>query len=135
MKRILVIGHRGMLGHDLVSVLGKKFAVEEGLDQVDVCNADSLRRCMNGHRPDVVVNAAAYTDVDGAESDSERVFEVNALGAKNVALAAKETGAKSVYYSTDYVFNGAKDKPYVEEDEPNPLVVRRLGRCTLRRRR
>jgi len=120
----LIIGCRGMLGRDLMKVLAEKFDVNGvDIDEVDIRNADSVRNCLREHEPEVVINSAAYTDVDGAESDPEAAFETNVGGAKNVAIAAKEIQAKSVYFSTDYIFDGSKGKPYVEDDEPNPRGV------------
>ena len=123
-KSILVIGHKGMLGTDLVEVLGKKCVVScADIEEVDIRDIAGVRRCIEGNRPEIVINAAAYTDVDGAENDREKVFAVNGLGAKNVALVARKIGAASIYFSTDYVFDGTKREPYVEDDPPNPQGI------------
>ncbi len=76
---------------------------------------------MRGFGPDIVLHTAAYTDVDGAESDEETAFAVNALGTRHVIEAVRGTKAHVVYFSTDYVFDGTKGSPYVEGDEPRPL--------------
>jgi len=116
-KSVLVIGHRGMLGTDLMEIFGKKCVLScADIAEVDIRDISSVRRCIEGNRPEIVINAAAYTDVDGAENNRERAFAVNGLGAKNVALVAREIGAASIYFSTDYVFDGTKREPYVEDD-------------------
>ena len=123
-KSVLVIGHRGMLGTDLMEIFGKKCVLScADIAEVDIRDISSVRRCIEGNRPEIVINAAAYTDVDGAENNRERAFAVNGLGAKNVALVAREIGAASIYFSTDYVFDGTKREPYVEDDPPNPLGI------------
>jgi dTDP-4-dehydrorhamnose reductase len=94
-----------------------------GLDRsrMDVADAESVRRQIDRERPDMVVNCAAWTDVDGAESAEEQAFAVNGTGAGNLAAAARGVGAAIVYVSTDYVFDGEKGSPYVESDQPAPL--------------
>jgi dTDP-4-dehydrorhamnose reductase len=90
---------------------------------LDVTDAAAAASAIAAARADAVVNCAAYTDVDGAESDLEQAMKVNAEGAAAVAAAAEAAGATVVYPSTDYVFDGAKLAPYVESDEPRPLSV------------
>ena len=112
-----------MLGRDLVRAAeftNHEVTAASRLD-VDVTDRAAVDRAVRRARPDVVVNCAAYTDVDGAESDPESAMRVNAEGARNVAAAAAEQGAAALYVSTDFVFDGRKDSPYVESDEPNPL--------------
>ena len=114
-----------MLGHDVVRAA--EFVNHEvvGLTRTDLDVTDrlALERCLLEERPDAVVNCAAYTDVDGAEDDLDSAMDVNADGAANVATAAAEIGARVVYPSSDYVFDGSKTEPYVESDEPRPLSV------------
>jgi len=111
-----------MLGSDLVTVLSKEHDVT-GLShqELDVTDEQDVKNCIGFVKPDVVIHAAAYTDVDGCESNRELAFLVNADGAKNVALACKKTSSVMVYISTDYVFGGTKSVPYKEEDETCPL--------------
>ncbi len=130
-----------MLGSDLLKVLslpanlpagrhgrynrhGKEHEVI-GLShqELDVTEKKDVEGCISSVKPDVVVHAAANTNVDGCESNRELAFLVNAEGTKNVALACQETGSVMIYISTDYVFDGAKDTPYTEEDEPHPINV------------
>ncbi|MCX5910162.1 MAG: sugar nucleotide-binding protein, partial [Deltaproteobacteria bacterium] len=74
-------------------------------------------------QPDVVINAAAYTDVDGCESHKEMAFSINAEGTRNIALGCLKTGARMIHLSTDYVFDGSSPIPYREEDPPNPINI------------
>ncbi len=120
--RILVMGHKGMLGSDLVEVLGRGHDVA-GVDvgDFDITSAADCARVVREFRPGTVVNAAAYTDVDGCETNRDACFAVNADGVRNVAEACKAAGAKAVHYSTDYVFDGTKGEPYFEDDPCRPI--------------
>ena len=91
--------------------------------ELDVKDRPAADRLLLEERPDAVINCSAYTDVDGAEDDLDGAMDVNADGAANVAAAAREIGAKVVYPSTDYVFDGFKSEPYVESDAPRPLSI------------
>jgi dTDP-4-dehydrorhamnose reductase len=123
--KILVTGASGMLGSDVVRAA--EFVNHEvvglGHAELDIADRQALERTMLEVRPDAVVNCAAYTDVDGAEDDLEDAMDVNADGAANVAAAAAEIGARVVFPSSDYVFDGSKSEPYVESDEPRPQSV------------
>ena len=132
MNRILVIGARGMLGRDLLRILGSSKEVDSlktfevvgwDIDEIDIRQEGRTHSKIESLRPNLVINLAAYTDVDGCEANREEAFQVNAEGMKHVALAAKACGAKVVYLSTDYVFDGKKNEPYLENDSPNPLNV------------
>ncbi|MEA1935273.1 MAG: dTDP-4-dehydrorhamnose reductase [Thermodesulfobacteriota bacterium] len=124
MMKILVLGHKGMLGSDLVSILSVSHDVTgKDIEDFDISSARDCRDIILESGPDVVVNAAAYTDVDGCESNREECFSVNAEGVKNVALICKERGIKIVHFSTDYVFDGTKGSPYLEDDVCNPINV------------
>jgi len=119
---ILVIGANGMLGRDLMDTLeGDVRGVD--IDDIDITQADSVRRVLLTLKPRVIINAAAYTDVDGCESNRERAIEVNGEGVAWLAMTAGEIGAKLVQISTDYVFDGSKEAPYDEEDLPHPLSM------------
>jgi dTDP-4-dehydrorhamnose reductase len=120
--KVLIAGAAGMLGRDMVLATGNAGhdVVGYGRTEMDVTDADAVRRRMSLERPDMVVNCAAWTDVDGAESAEEAAFAVNGAGAGNVAAAAREVGAAVVYVSTDYVFDGEKGEPYIESDQPAP---------------
>ena len=114
-----------MLGTDFVRAATYWNHDVVGLDlpELDITDADAIWRTCAEHRPDVVVNCAAYTDVDGAEDDLVGASRVNVEGARFVALAAAEVGASVLYPSTDYVFDGLKGAPYVESDATRPLSV------------
>lgn len=120
--RIVVTGGEGQLGRALARRAGDHEVVALGRDAADVC-ALSVRDVITARRPDVVVNAAAMTAVDGCETDPDAAYAVNALGARNVALGATAAGAALVQVSTDYVFDGKKGAAYWEFDAPAPVNV------------
>ena len=113
-----------MLGQDLVAVLEGKHEVL-ALDHraCDVSDEAAVGRVFCEWRPQLVVNCAAYADVDGCEGDPERAFAVNARGAGHVARAAEQVGARVFHISTDYVFNGEKREPYREDDSTDPISI------------
>ncbi len=122
--RVLVLGARGQLGQDCVSVLqGIHEVVACDLPDVDVTNIDSTASCVAETTPDAIVNCAAFTQVDEAESVRQQAHAVNAGGAQCVAELAREHGAYLVHISTDYVFGGQRPppQPYLETDEPGPV--------------
>jgi dTDP-4-dehydrorhamnose reductase len=110
----------GNAGHDIVGF---------GRAELDITDAAGLTKKFDLERPDVVINCAAWTDVDGAEAEEPAAFAVNGTGAGNVAAAAAAVGASVVYVSSDYVFDGAKAAPYVESDQVAPLSA--YGRTKL----
>ena len=123
-RRVLVIGAKGMLGTDLCARLREGFEVlEADIDEVDITDFASTRELVAGISPDEVVNVAAFTDVDGAESKAWLAYEINAEGARNVAKASTSVGSRCTYIGTDFIFDGKKRSPYVEDDAPNPLCV------------
>jgi dTDP-4-dehydrorhamnose reductase len=121
--RLLVTGGAGMLGRavtDAATRLGHDvFSLSRA--ELDITDSDRVRRAVGAARPRAVVNCAAWTDVDGAEEDEARATYVNGRGAGNVARAAAEHGARMVHVSTDYVFDGAKETPWVESDPVGPI--------------
>jgi dTDP-4-dehydrorhamnose reductase len=129
--KLLVTGAAGMFGHDVMLAAGNAGheVVGFGRSELDVTDPAALGKKFDLERPDVVINAAAWTDVDGAESAEQAAFAVNGTGAGNVAAAAARVGASVVYVSTDYVFDGAKGAPYLESDQPAPLSA--YGRTKL----
>ncbi len=129
--KVLVTGAAGMLGRDVVLAAGNAGhdVVGFGRTELDITDAAALERKFEQERPDVVVNCAAWTDVDGAEGAEEAATTVNGAGAGNAATAAAALGASVVQVSTDYVFDGAKGAPYVETDQPAPLSA--YGRSKL----
>ena len=123
-EKLLITGCRGQLGRDLISILSQEYdVIGIDLNDADICDRTAISSVIERIRPHVVLHTAAYTDVDGCESDQERATAVNAVGTRNVALACKEVSAWMIYYSTDYVFDGFNDKPYTEVDKTNPQTV------------
>jgi dTDP-4-dehydrorhamnose reductase len=118
--RWLVTGGRGMFGTDLVRVLGGRGeeVVAVGSAECDVRSLDVVRETMQGF--DVVVNAAAWTAVDDAETHEAEAYAINAVGARNVALVAADTGTRMVHISTDYVFDGTATEPYAPDHPQDP---------------
>lgn len=119
MTRYLVTGAGGMLGADLRQVLADREVTALGRADLDITDADAVQDAVTGH--DVVINAAAYTKVDDAESDEAAAFAVNATGAGILADAAAAAGARLVHVSTDYVFDGTATQPYAEGTPRDPL--------------
>ncbi|RIH83323.1 dTDP-4-dehydrorhamnose reductase [Meiothermus luteus] len=123
-SKVAVIGAQGQLGSDLVRVLSEAYEVVGFTHQeLEVADVASVERALGGQGWAAIINTAAFHKVEACEVEPERAFRVNALGALNVARVARATGAKCVYISTDYVFDGAKGKPYLESDPPRPLNV------------
>jgi len=130
-RKVLVTGARGMLGTDLCPVLAQSGwqVVPADLAELDLTDREATLAFVREHRPAVIINCAAYTAVDEAESEQELAFRVNRDGARNAAEAAAAVGAALVHISTDYVFDGEKEGPYREDDPPNPLSA--YGRSKL----
>ena len=122
--RVLVTGAAGLLGTTLAPRLARHHDVT-GVDvgDFDITDLDATVENVRSLNPDAVVHAAAWSDVDGAEASEADAFRANALGAKNMALAANEAGARILHISTDYVFDGLAGRPYIESDAPNPQGV------------
>lgn len=135
--KIMITGCHGQLGNELQSILksGKSEigAAPEGvlnaeilpvdIDTFDISDMAAVSDYVNANRPDVIINCAAMTNVDGCESDYKTAFKVNALGVKNLAVSAENIGAKLIHVSTDYVFAGNGTKPYCEWDKVDPQSI------------
>jgi dTDP-4-dehydrorhamnose reductase len=135
--KILITGSMGQLGSQIINIL-KKGASEIGevpkelknadvigksSQELDITSFDKVNSIIREVKPDVVINAAAYTNVDQCETNQEKAFKVNATGAKNLAMACENIDAKLVHISTDYVFSGEGNKPFKETDEASPQSV------------
>lgn len=122
-KKVAVFGCAGQLGVELVRVFSDRGAKVEGWERasVDVTSAPAVEQAVASLDPDLVVNAAAYNMVDVAENEPQAAFQANALAVRNLALACRQCGAQLVHFSTDYVFDGTADRPYVETDPTHPL--------------
>jgi dTDP-4-dehydrorhamnose reductase len=129
--RILVTGAAGQLGTDLVAAAAAAGHDVVGVAhaEMDVADAAAVDRIVATRTPEVVIHAAAWTAVDACEGDPRRAMDVNGTGTANVVRAARAAGARVAYVSTDYVFDGTKPSPYVEDDEPNPVSA--YGRSKL----
>jgi len=141
--KVAVIGANGQLGTDVVRAFADNGDEVCGLTHADleVANIESVSACLRPMHPDVIVNTAAMHHVENCESEPEKAYAVNALGPRNLARIARELGAVLMHVSTDYVFDGSKGSPYVEEDAPRPLsaygITKLAGehfvRCTTER--
>jgi dTDP-4-dehydrorhamnose reductase len=122
-KRVLVLGCGGQLGVELVGEFTRRGYQVAGFQrsELDISDAARVEQKVAAADPQVVLNAAAYNHVDLAEKEPMAAYQVNALAVRNLALACRQLDALLVHFSTDYVFDGAKAAPYVEEDAPHPL--------------
>ncbi len=125
MQKILVTGSKGMLGQDLCPILDDEgFEVTETTSKtLDITNIEMVKKVLNAEKPDIVIHCAAYTNVDGAESEEEKAKLINEKGTENIAKICAEIDAELIYISTDYVFDGEKASLYVPTDKTNPLNV------------
>ncbi len=125
MKKLLITGCGGQLGRALNREYEKEQVqiINTDVPELDVTNQDAVMRLVREQKPDVIMNCGAMTAVDLCESEYDKAFRINALGPRNLSIAAREVGAKLFQISTDYVFSGDAKKPYVETDQPNPQSV------------
>ncbi len=121
--KLLITGAQGQLGQALQAQFVDHEVVACGIQELDIGQLEHVRKALNHVRPDMVLNAAAFTQVDQAETNQEAAYRGNALGPRNLALATNEMGIPLVHFSTDYVFDGQQSRPYHEFDRPNPLSV------------
>jgi dTDP-4-dehydrorhamnose reductase len=129
--KILITGSNGMLGTDLLKLLRNEMSpsshnknlevIEAPHEKLDISLKDKVSDFVSIHTPDIIINCAAFTNVDKCETERETAFNINAMGPKYIASAAKKCGARVIHISTDFVFDGNGDRPYVEEDQTNPL--------------
>jgi dTDP-4-dehydrorhamnose reductase len=129
--KILITGSNGMLGTDLLKLLRNEMSpsahnknlevIEAPHENLDISLKDKVSDFVSIHTPDIIINCAAFTNVDKCETERETAFNINAMGPKYIASAAKNCGARVIHISTDFVFDGNGDRPYVEEDQTNPL--------------
>lgn len=122
--KILITGSNGMLGHDLIEVLKDNHElIKTTSKNLDITDKEATISLIKESSPDIVINSAAYTDVDGCEENQELAYNVNGKGAENLALACKDLDIPLVHVSTDYVFNGQNNEPWLEDDEVGPISV------------
>jgi dTDP-4-dehydrorhamnose reductase len=123
--KVLITGAAGQVGRAMVQLCttAGDDVVAAGRATLDVADRDAVLAAVSTLRPDVVVNPAAYTDVDGCERDPDRAYAANTLAVRHLAEACRRAGSHLVHISTDYVFDGRKGAPYVEWDDTGPLSV------------
>jgi dTDP-4-dehydrorhamnose reductase len=128
--KIIILGGKGQLGKEFENFLKDKAEIYSFSHlELDVLNQELLIKKIQEIKPEIVINCSAYTKVDKAEEEKEECIKVNAIGAKNVSYASYKVGAKVIYFSTDYIFDGEKESPYTELDSPNPIST--YGRSKL----
>lgn len=126
MKKIVITGSLGQLGRCLQDITNQyadfdyKFV---DVDELDICNKEQVKLFFDDYKPDFCINTAAYTAVDKAEKDTQKAFDVNANGVKNLAKSCLKYNTVLIHISTDFVFDGTKSTPYTEDDLPNPISV------------
>lgn len=121
--KVVVYGSSGQLGAELVRCFRERGygVVASNRQRVDIADSSKVEQELGQHNPDIVVNAAAYNQVDVAESEPVNAYRVNALAVRNFAVACRQLDAKLVHFSTDYVFDGTAGRPYTEDDPTHPL--------------
>lgn len=122
---ILITGANGQLGHDLQKILKKKNKdfIATDYKELDITNVNDIKNFIKGKDIKLIINCAAYNNVDKAEEESELCYKLNTYAPRDLAIVSREIGAEYITYSTDFVFDGMKRSPYTEEDTPNPLSV------------
>jgi dTDP-4-dehydrorhamnose reductase len=129
-KRWLITGAGGQLGHHLIDALADDDVVALARAELDIADSAAVDAAIDRHRPEIVVNAAAYTAVDAAEADEDRAYAINATGPGNLAAAVRRTGGRLIHVSTDYVFAGDEPgRPYEPDDPTGPRTA--YGRTKL----
>ncbi len=121
--RILITGGDGMLGTDLREVLKGEDLIVTNHESLDITDRNQVMEKIKEYKPEIVINCAAMTDVDGCETKKDLAYKLNAEGPKNLALASKEVDATLIHISTDYVFKGDKKTPLKEDDEIGPISI------------
>lgn len=123
--KIAVIGANGQLGNDVVAAFSQRGDEVYPLShaEIELANVDSVSKCLKELQPQVIVNTAAMHHVERCEQEPDKAFAVNGLGSRNLAMVTRDLDATLIHVSTDYVFDGAKKSPYVEQDAPLPLNV------------
>ena len=129
--KIAVIGANGQLGHDVVRVFADQGDEVSPLthEDIELSSRESVAERLRATQAEVVVNTAAMHHVESCEQQPDRAYAVNAVGARNLAIATRDLGSVLIHVSTDYVFDGTKGEPYIESDEARPLNV--YGRTKL----
>jgi dTDP-4-dehydrorhamnose reductase len=120
--KIAVIGAKGMLGSELSRLLASDYQLLAwDVDEIDITDRLGTLELLNAERPELIINSAAFVDLEGCEANPDMAWRINAVGAQNLALAAAQVGSELVYISTDYIFDGRSETDYDEVSAPNPL--------------
>ncbi|MBO5031632.1 MAG: dTDP-4-dehydrorhamnose reductase [Lachnospiraceae bacterium] len=126
MKKIIVTGCNGQLGRAINKIYHNSTeyeCVNTDVGELDITNIDAVKQLVSEVRPYAIINCAAHTNVNGCENDIDNAYKINAIGPRNLSIAASDCNAKLMHISTDYVFDGHADTPYTEFDTPNPKAV------------
>ena len=126
MKKMIITGCNGQLGREMNRLYAGNTDIElinTDVDELDITSIDAVMKLAKEVKPYAIINCAAYTAVDACETNQDIAFKVNTIGPRNLAIAARETGAKLLHVSTDYVFDGTKETPYYESDPICPQSV------------
>lgn len=126
--KVMITGAGGQLGRALQSVLTDHDLVALTHSQLDITRFDDVRDAVATHHPDIVINAAAYNNVDAAETDQASAYKVNSVAPRNLAIASRDRDIPLLHVSTDYVFDGLSNRPYHEYDQTNPLSIYGKGK-------
>ncbi|MFH1415457.1 MAG: dTDP-4-dehydrorhamnose reductase [Elusimicrobiota bacterium] len=130
------MGANGQLGCDLTRVLSDKDTSTLTHDDIEIGDYQTVKEVLGSIKPEIIINTAAYHNVEECEKNELEAFRINSIGAKNLAVAAESIGATLIHISTDYVFDGKKNSPYIEHDTPNPLntygLSKLAGECYIR---
>ncbi len=122
--RVMIIGANGQLGFELIRTCpGGITLFETDHPQIDICDKQNIKKWIKTTSPDIIINAAAYTDVDKAEKEKDKAFQINHMGVENLALEARDAGVYLIHISTDFVFSGEQNIPYCPDDKPCPGTV------------
>jgi len=122
--KILLLGHKGMLGSDLhLRLFAEHEVVGMDKEEIDIASSEESKKAIKETAPDIVINAAAYTNVDGCETAKDECFAVNAEAVKNIAEACRDKKIRIIHFSTDYVFDGTARQPYKEDNQCNPINI------------
>ncbi len=122
--KIVILGAGGQLGQELLKNLNQEDEIKAySRIELDLLNHSKVRNIISSERPEIVINAAAYTSVDKAEDNIDEAFKINSYAVENIAKCLKEFGGYLIHYSTDYVFDGKKEAKYLENDQTNPINI------------
>ena len=122
--KIVLLGANGQLGNEIKNNLEKEVTITSFCKKsLDICNFELVEKMIKGEKPNILINAAAYTSVDKAEKEIKKAFKINSEAVANIAQNLNDIGSYLIHYSTDYIFDGLKDEPYSELDKASPINI------------